>query len=82
MAHPLQQIHVGVDGVQQIYLMEKITSIRAVYLLMSLVLLLALWLQEWLIVAFVIVMLQFGVWLKACPSKWLFERLGFKKSEL
>ena len=39
-------------------------------------------LQEWLIVAFVVVMLQFGVWLKACPSKWLFERLGFKKSEL
>ena len=34
------------------------------------------------IILFVATMLQVGVWTKFCPSKWLFEKLGFKKSEL
>jgi len=62
--------------------MKKITSVRAVYLLMSTVLLTSFILQNWYIVLFVVTMLQVGVWTKFCPSKWLFEKLGFKKSEL
>jgi len=62
--------------------MKKWTSVRAVYLLMSLVLLAGLILGNWWIVAFVITMLQLGVWTKFCPSKWLFEKLGFKKTNL
>jgi len=34
------------------------------------------------IVLFVVTMLQIGVWTKFCPSKFLFEKLGLKKSEL
>jgi hypothetical protein len=62
--------------------MKKWTSVRAVYLLMSLVLLSATLLQNWWIVLFVVTMLQIGVWTKFCPSKFLFEKLGLKKSEL
>jgi len=62
--------------------MKKWTSVRAVYLLMSLVLLSATLLQNWWIVLFVVTMLQTGVWTKFCPSKFLFEKLGLKKSEL
>jgi hypothetical protein len=62
--------------------MKKITSVRAVYFLMSLVLLTGLLLQNWNIIIFVAVMLQVGVWTKFCPSKWVFEKLGFKKSKL
>jgi hypothetical protein len=62
--------------------MKEITSIRAVYALMSLILLLAFFLQEWGIVIFVVLMLQLGVWGKFCPSKWLAEKVGFKKTEL
>jgi hypothetical protein len=62
--------------------MKNWTSVRAVYLLMSLVLLVGLLLDNWWIVAFVVTMLQVGVWSKFCPSKWLFEKLGLKKSEL
>ena len=62
--------------------MKNWTSVRAVYLLMSLVLLVGLLLDNWWIVAFVVTMLQVGVWTKFCPSKWLFEKLGLKKSEL
>lgn len=62
--------------------MKKITSVRAVYLLMSLVLLTGFLLKNWYIIIFVSVMLQVGVWTKFCPSKWLFEKLGFKKSDL
>jgi hypothetical protein len=62
--------------------MKKLTSIRAVYLLMSTVLGLGLLLNNWWIIGFVIVMLNIGAWTKFCPSKWLFEKIGFKKTEL
>jgi hypothetical protein len=62
--------------------MKNWTSVRAVYLLMSLVLLSATLLQNWWIVLFVVTMLQIGVWTKFCPSKFLFEKLGLKKSKL
>jgi len=62
--------------------MKKITSVRAVYFLMSLVLLTGLLLKNWNVIIFVAVMLQVGVWTKFCPSKWVFEKLGFKKSDL
>jgi hypothetical protein len=62
--------------------MKNWTSVRAVYLLMSLVLLSATLLQNWWIVLFVVIMLQIGVWTKFCPSKFLFEKLGLRKSEL
>jgi hypothetical protein len=62
--------------------MKKWTSIRAVYLLMSSVLLTGILLDNWYIIAFVIAMLNVGVWTKFCPSKWIFEKIGFKKSEL
>jgi hypothetical protein len=58
------------------------TSIRAVYLLMSIVLFTAVAFRNWYIVLFVIIMLQTGVWTGFCPSKWIFEKLGFKKSDL
>ena len=62
--------------------MGEWTSIRMVYLLMSTVLALAALYQSWGAVLFVIAMLQLGVWFKFCPSMWLFERAGHKKSEL
>lgn len=62
--------------------MKKITSVRAVYFLMSLVLLTGFTLNNWYIILFVATMLQVGVWTKFCPSKWVFEKLGFKRSEL
>ena len=62
--------------------MKNITSVRAVYFLMSLVLLTGLLLQNWNVIIFVASMLQVGVWTKFCPSKWLFEKIGFKKSKL
>jgi hypothetical protein len=62
--------------------MKNITSIRAVYLLMSLVLLASFILNNWWVVLFVVTMLQMGVWTKFCPSKWLFEKLGFQKCQL
>jgi hypothetical protein len=62
--------------------MKKITSVRAVYFLMSLVLLTGLLLQNWFVILFVAVMLQIGVWSNFCPSIWVFEKLGFKKSKL
>lgn len=62
--------------------MKKWTSVRAVYLLMSVVLATGLILDNWYIVGFVIAMLNVGVWTKFCPSKWSFEKLGLKKSEL
>jgi hypothetical protein len=61
--------------------MKKWSSIRAVYLLMSIVLLAALLLNLWALVVFVVVMLQVAVWTGFCPSKWLFEKLGYKKSK-
>jgi len=62
--------------------MKNWTSVRAVYLLMSIVLLIGFSLKNWWIVLFVVTMLQIGVWTKFCPSKFLFEKLGLKKSEL
>lgn len=62
--------------------MKKITSVRAVYLLMSLVLLFGFLFKNWYVILFVVTMLQVGVWTKFCPSKWLFEKLGFRKSDL
>ena len=62
--------------------MKNWTSVRAVYLLMSIVLLIGLLLNNWGVVIFVIAMLNVGVWTKFCPSKFLFEKLGFKKPEL
>jgi len=62
--------------------MKNWTSVRAVYLLMSIVLFVGFCLQNWWVVLFVITMLQAGVWTRVCPSKWLFEKLGLKKSEL
>lgn len=62
--------------------MKNITSVRAVYFLMSLVLLTGFALENWYVILFVITMLQVGVWTKFCPSKWVFEKLGFKKSQL
>ena len=53
-----------------------------VYLLMSTVLALAVLYQSWAAVLFVIAMLQVAVWTKFCPSMWLFERAGYKKTEL
>jgi general stress protein CsbA len=62
--------------------MKTWTSIKAVYLLMSIVLFTAIAFHNWYIVLFVITMLQIGVWTGFCPSKWIFEKLGFKKSDL
>jgi hypothetical protein len=62
--------------------MKKITSVRAVYFLMSLVLLTGFALNNWYVILFVATMLQIGVWTKFCPSKWIFEKIGFKKSDL
>ena len=62
--------------------MKNWTSVRAVYLLMSLVLLTGFILKNWWVILFVITMLQVGVWTKFCPSKWLFEKLGLQKSNL
>jgi len=62
--------------------MKNWTSVRAVYLLMSLVLLAGLLLDNWYVISFVIVMLNVGVWTKFCPSKWIFEKLGLKKCQL
>lgn len=53
-----------------------------VYLLMSAVLALAALYGSWGAVVFVICMLQLGVWTRFCPSMWLFERQGYKKTEL
>ena len=62
--------------------MNNWTSIRAVYLMMSVVLALGWLFNFWPIVMFVVVMLQIAVWTGFCPSKWLFEKLGYRKSDL
>ena len=58
------------------------TSIRMVYLLMSIVLFIGWATSTWELIGFVIVMLNVGVWTKFCPSKWIFEKLGWKKCNL
>lgn len=62
--------------------MKKWSSVRLVYLLMSIVLLSGFFLNNWYIIIFVIVMLNVGVWTRFCPSKWIFEKFGFKKTDL
>jgi hypothetical protein len=62
--------------------MTNWTSIRAVYLMMSVVLTLGWIFDFWAIVVFVVLMLQVAVWTGFCPSKWLFEKLGYKKTKL
>ena len=62
--------------------MRNWSSIRAVYLLMSVVLALAFAFDFWPAVVFVVVMLQVAVWTGFCPSKWLFEKLGYKKTKI
>lgn len=63
-------------------LLNSITDTRMVYLLMSLVLLTGYFTQSWGVVIFVTFMLNVGVWTGFCPSKWLFAKCGFKKSDL
>lgn len=53
-----------------------------VYLLMSAVLLLSALYGSWGGVIFVVSMLQLGVWTRFCPSLWLFNRAGYKKTEI
>lgn len=66
-----------------IYAMNKdFTSTRMVYFLMSMVLLIGAITQTWEVVMFVVVMLLIGFFTKFCPSKWLFEKLGYRKTEL
>jgi len=62
--------------------LKKVTDTKMVYLLMSLVLLAGVIFDSWLIVLFVVVMLNIGVWTGFCPSKWLFGKLGCKKTQL
>ncbi len=63
-------------------LLNSITDTRMVYLVMSIVLLVGYFLQSWGIVIFVTFMLNVGLWTGFCPSKWLFGKLGFKKTNL
>jgi hypothetical protein len=63
-------------------LFESITDTRMVYLMMSIVLLTGYFLESWGVVIFVTFMLNVGVWTGFCPSKWLFGKCGFKKSDL
>jgi len=61
---------------------QYITSTRMVYFLMSMVLIFGYIFRSWEIVIFVCLMLQIGVWTGFCPSKYFFEKYGFKKTEL
>lgn len=53
-----------------------------VYLLMAGILFIATVHQSWGLIAFVMTMLLLAVILGWCPSKWFFEKLGFKKTQL
>lgn len=63
-------------------LLNSITDTRMVYLVMSIVLLVGYFTQTWGVVIFVTFMLNVGLWTGFCPSKWLFGKLGFKKTNL
>lgn len=63
-------------------LLNSVTDTRMVYFIMSLVLLTGYFLQSWGVVIFVTFMLNVGLWTGFCPSKWLFGKLGFKKTDL
>lgn len=58
------------------------TSIRAVYVLIAVLLIVAL-INDWGgLVALVSFMLLFAATTGKCPSMWLFEKIGFRKTEL
>ncbi len=61
---------------------KDFTSVRMVYFLMAMVLLFGAMIESWEIIVFVIVMLLVGFFTKFCPSKWLFEKIGYKKADL
>lgn len=63
-------------------ILKTITDTRMVYLLMSLVLLSGYLLNSWEVVVFVAFMLNIGVWTGFCPSKWFFDKCGFRKTRL
>jgi len=63
-------------------LLNSVTDTRMVYFTMSLVLLTGYFFQNWGVVIFVTFMLNVGLWTGFCPSKWLFGKLGFKKTDL
>jgi len=63
-------------------LLNSVTDTRMVYFTMSLVLLTGYFFQYWGVVIFVTFMLNVGLWTGFCPSKWLFGKLGFKKTDL
>ena len=62
--------------------LPKVSSIRAVYALIALLLLVALVKQWQGLIVFISFMLLFGAVSGKCPSKWLLEKIGFKKTEL
>lgn len=58
------------------------TSVRAVYVLIAVLLLVAL-ANDWGgLVAFISFMLLFAATTRKCPSMWLFEKIGFRKTDL
>lgn len=58
------------------------TSVRAVYVLIAVLLLVAL-INDWGgLVAFISFMLLFAATTGKCPSMWLFEKIGFRKTDL
>lgn len=62
--------------------MIKYTSIRAVYVLIAVLLLIAL-INDWGgLIAFISFMLLFAATTGKCPSMWVFEKLGFRKTDL
>jgi len=63
-------------------LLKTITDTRMVYLLMSFVLLSGYLFNSWEVVIFVAFMLNIGVWTGFCPSKWFFDKCGFRKTRL
>jgi uncharacterized membrane protein YkgB len=62
--------------------MIKYTSIRAVYVLIAVLLLIGL-INDWGgLIAFISFMLLFAATTGKCPSMWVFEKLGFRKTDL
>lgn len=61
---------------------SNVSSVRATYALIAILLLVAL-AYEWTgLVAFVSFMLLFSAVSGKCPSKWLLEKIGFRKTDL
>jgi len=61
---------------------ENISSVRVVYLFLAFILTFSWLVQSWGLVLFVCAMLCFAVLTKFCPSKWFFEKIGFKKTDI